>query len=67
MLGRLDFVLLLGLAMRYWVMGSAGIFQGGEKKVRGGATDLCAFKAVVLVPSLLHIVEDDNLAVCDGE
>ena len=40
----------------YALLGSAEIFWGGEKKVRGGATDLWAFEAVVLVPSPLHIV-----------
>ena len=53
--------------MRYWALGSAGIFWGGKKKVRGGATDLCASKAVVLVPSSLHVVQDDELAVYNGE
>jgi hypothetical protein len=43
-LGRLDFVLLLGSAIRYWaLLGSSG--EG--KKAKGGA---------ILVPPPLHVV-----------
>ena len=62
--GEVRFCTFVGIF--YALLGPAGIFWGGEK-VRGGATDLCASKAVVLVPSSLHVVQDDELAVYNGE
>lgn len=51
--GEVRFCIFAGVC--YALLGSAGI-SWGEEKVRGGATNLCAFEAVVLVPSPLHVM-----------